>query len=71
MLLGSEVVIHAHPFVQVGGEDLIKSGRQKIVIDFEMGERRTNWNRSGSLVVADQIQMIGHSFSFGFKLISL
>ena len=38
---------------------------------FEACERRTNWNGSGSLVVADQIQMISHAFSFGFNLISL
>ena len=41
------------------------------MLGFEAGERRTNWNGSGGLVVADQIQMIGHAFSFSFNLISL
>src|SRR6202158_4175286 len=35
----------------------------------EAGARRTNWNGSGRLVVADQIQMLGHTFSSGFNLI--
>ena len=49
----------------------IKSDRQKMMLGFEACERRTNWNGSGGLVVADQIQMIGHPFSFSFNLISL
>src|ERR1700685_522180 len=35
MLLSIEVVIHAHPFVEVGGEDLIKSGWQERMVGFE------------------------------------
>ena len=65
------VVVHAHPFVQVGGEDLIKSGWQERMLGFEAGECRTNWNGSSGLVVANQIQMIGCTFSSGFNLISL
>ena len=49
----------------------VKSGWQQIVLGFEAGERRPNWDGSGGLVVADQIQMIGHAFSSGFDLISL
>jgi len=71
VLLGIDVVIHAHPFVEVFGEDLVKSGRQKILLGFEACERRTNWNGGGSLVVANQIQMVGHIFSPGLSLISL
>src|SRR5271156_7120448 len=42
VFLTIEVVVHAHPFVQVGGEDLIKSDWQKIMFGFEARERRTN-----------------------------
>src|ERR1700722_5524790 len=71
MLLSIEVVIDTHPFVQISGEDRIKSGWQKIMLGFEARERRTNWDGSSGFVVAYQIQMIGHSFSSGFDLISL
>ena len=64
--IGINVVIHAHPALyRVGGEDLIKSG---CAGEDAPASRRasnvTNWNGSGGLVVADQIQMIRHSFSF-------
>ncbi len=39
--------------VWVGGEDLVEGGRQKMMVRFEAGERRANWNGSGGLVVAD------------------
>ena len=71
VLLSVEVVVHAHPFVQAGGEDLIKSDWQERMVGYEACECRTNWNGSSGLVVADQIQMIGHSLSFSFNLISL
>src|SRR5579864_1949636 len=70
VFLGVEVVIHAHPFVQVGGEYLVEGSWQERMFGFEAGERRTNWNGSGGLVVTNQIQMIGHPFSSGFSLIS-
>ena len=71
VFVGVEVVVHAHPFVQVGGEYLVEGSWQESVFSFEAGERRTNWNGSGGFVVADQIQMIGHPFSSGFNLIPL
>ena len=71
MFLGIDAVVDAHPFVQVPDRDLIKSGWQKSMFGFEVFERRADGNGSGSFVVADQIQMIGHSFSFGFNLIPL
>jgi hypothetical protein len=49
----------------------MKSGRQKIVLSFEACQRRADGNGSGGLVVPDQIQMIGQSFSFRFNLIAL
>jgi len=39
VLLRIEVVVHAHPFVQIRGEDLIERSRQKIVLAFERSER--------------------------------
>jgi hypothetical protein len=57
VLLGVEVVVHPHPFVKVPGEDHIERGWQQIMFPFEPRQRRADWNRGGSFIVAHQIEM--------------
>ena len=63
VFLSIEVVVHAHPLIQIRRENLVKGGWQKLVLSFQTCQSRADRNRSGCFIVGDQKQLLGCVFS--------
>jgi hypothetical protein len=70
MFLRINILVYAHPLVQVGDEYAVEGRWKKLVFGFEASKSRPDRDGGCRLVVAGEKQLWSRTFSAGFDLVS-